>query len=289
MRFGLFCSTRDSTYSTNRSFRLTSLTKERLIETVSKNLNDLVNIVWFCKKREIVMFRIGNQIVPFASHESFDDKWWSELEPMFKEAKESIRGSNIRLTIHPGQFIQLGSPNKDVIENSLRELRYCFRVLDMLGDDSSVVTLHLGGAHGDKEATMDRFCRIFGQNSWLQKYLALENDEYNFNAKETLEVANRCNIGFIFDIFHHSINPSKVEWSDIKNSWHSKRAKLHVSSQAKNGKAGMHADFIDENDFLNLINFVKDDIFDVDIMVEAKAKEDAIEALSASFKNFKID
>lgn len=282
MDFGLFCSTRDSTYSTNRSFRLASLTKEKLFDTVSKNLADLPKIIELCQSRGILMFRLGNAIVPFASHQGFKEEWWDELRELFEDTKKQIAKSGVRLTIHPGQFIQLGSPNEEVVSRSLQELKYCFRVLDLLGaDQDGVVTLHLGGAHGDKEATISRFCEVFYANEWLAKYLALENDEYNFNAKETLYVANRCGIPFIFDIFHHSINPSPIEWRDIKKSWGSKKPKLHISSQADGGKKGMHADFIAEDDFLALVHFLGEDVEGVDVMVEAKAKEDAIAALKS--------
>jgi len=164
------------------------------------------------------------------------------------------------------------------VESSLRELVYCHKVLEMLGSEDGVITLHIGGAHGDKEATMQRFYDVFTGNIWLKKYLALENDEYNFNAKQTLRLAKRCDIGMIFDIFHHSINPSDIEWKSIAASWKEKRPKMHISSQG-DGKIGTHAAFINKDDFETLLAFVGSDAEYVDIMVEAKAKEDAIEML----------
>ena len=136
----------------------------------------------------------------------------------------------------------------------------------------------LGGTNRDKKATMERFCGVFQENQWLEKYLALENDEYNFTALETLEVTKICGIGMIFDIFHHSINPSDVSWDDIKCSWKNKRPKLHISSQGE-GKIGHHADFISKVDFATLQDFLGDDFYEVDIMIEAKKKDDAIEKL----------
>lgn len=276
LRLGLFCSTNDGTLSTNRSIKLTSLSKEKALEIATKNISDFPAIVEFCKKRNISMFRLGNSCIPFASHLDFDQTIWDELAPLFQKVKRTTLEHNLRLTIHPGQFIQLGSKNPSVVESSLRELEYCTRLLDSFeaGDDG-VITLHLGGTNGDKEATMDRFCQVFSQNKWLEKYLALENDEYNFTANETLEVAKQCGIGMIFDIFHHSINPSDISWEEIKNSWGAKRPKLHISSQG-DGKTGMHADFITDEDFQTLKNFLGDNLYEVDIMIEAKKKEDAI-------------
>jgi len=280
MRFGLFCSTQDNTLSTNRSFKLASLSKERLFETVKQNVEDLPSLLELCKKRGYTLFRLGNAIVPFASHPSFEETWWEELTPLFEKARLTCKTSDVRLSIHPGQFIQLGSPNPLVVEASLKELSYCTKVLELLGSQEGVITLHVGGAHGDKVATMERFYTVFLAHPWLTKYLALENDEYNFNAKETLSLAKRCGIGMIFDHFHHSINPSDVTWADIRGSWKQKRPKVHISSQGE-GKVGTHAPFICEENFRSLVSFLEEDAQEVDIMVEAKAKEDAIEAIKA--------
>ncbi len=278
-RLGLFCSTNDGTLSTNRSIKLSSLSKQKALDIASKNLLDFPAIVEFCQKRNITMFRLGNSCIPFASHPSFDNSVWDELTPLFDKVKRSTLNHNLRLTIHPGQFIQLGSKNPKVVESSLKELEYCTRLLDSFEAlDNGVITLHLGGTNGDKKATMDRFCKVFEENSWLGKYLALENDEYNFTASETLEVAKKCGIGMIFDIFHHSINPSVISWEEIKKSWKEKRPKLHISSQG-DGKVGHHADFISEVDFVHLKEFLGDDFYEVDIMVEAKKKEGAIEKI----------
>ncbi len=280
MRYGLFCSLRDNTLSTNRTFRLASLCRERVLGTVAQNLEDLPRIMEFCVHREIGMFRLGNAVVPFASHTGFDPVWWEELEPLFERAYKRIEGCGVRLSIHPGQFIQLGSPKAEVVEASLRELAYAHRVLQWLGDDAqSVITLHVGAAYGDHHATMERFIQTFHAHSWLGRFLALENDEWHFSAAQTLEVANACGIGMIFDIFHHSINPSNICFKAIKASWGAKRPKLHISSQAPQGKRGMHADWIEPEDFRALLRFLGEDEKHVDVMIEAKAKEDAIMAL----------
>ncbi|MEW6552473.1 MAG: UV DNA damage repair endonuclease UvsE [Campylobacterota bacterium] len=278
MRLGLFCSTKDSILSTNRTFRLENLSFEKVYETLKKNLDDLKDILVFCKQNNIPMFRLGNAVVPFASHPNFEDSWWSGLEPLFEDLKKFYENFDIRLTIHPGQFIQLGSPKENVVKASLKELEYCTKVLDLLNAKDGVITLHIGGKNGNEEETLERFKRVFDENIWLQKYLALENDEYNFNARQTLDLCRICNIPMIFDIFHHSINPSYVTWNEIKQSWKNKRPKVHISSQGE-GKIGTHAKEIAQDDFKRLLEFLGDDSKHVDIMVEAKDKEYAIQKL----------
>lgn len=280
MRFGLFCSVLDNTLSTNRSFKLASLSQKRLFETVKQNLEDLPKLLTLCEERGISVFRLGNAIVPFASHPLFEKTWWEEFRPLFDTARFTCKNTDVRLSIHPGQFIQLGSPHPLVVEASLKELAYCTKVLDMLEAKEGIITLHIGGVHGNAEATMERFYRVFCDNAWLSHYLALENDEYNFTAQQTLELSLKCGIGMIFDSFHHSINPSCITFEEIKKSWGTKRPKVHISSQGE-GKRGTHAPFIEINDWQWLLGFLGEEAHEVDIMVEAKAKEKAILALAA--------
>lgn len=278
MRYGLFCSTKDSQLSTNRTFRLDNLSFEKVYTTVKNNLNDLKEILVFCEQNNISMFRLGNSIVPFASHPNFQTSWWDNIEPLFEDARNYYKNFDIRLTIHPGQFIQLGSAKENVVQSSLKELEYCTKVLDLLNAKDGVITLHIGGKNGNEYKTLTRFEQVFNENLWLQKYLALENDEYNFNAIQTLRLCEICNIPMIFDIFHHYINPSDIMWNEIKQTWKNKRAKVHISSQGE-GKIGTHAKEITENDFKKLLEFLGDDSHNVDIMVEAKDKEYAIHKL----------
>jgi len=285
-RFGLVCSNHDKTLSTNKTFRLASLSKQKLFETVQSNIKGLIGLSEYCANSSIPMLRLGNAFVPFASHPDFNDSWWNELEVMLKDAKKALPANCPRLTIHPGQFIQLGSSNPKVVDSSLRELAYCHRLLSILGDKRSVITLHVGGKKDGKETVFERFFRVFSHNVWLRDFLALENDEHNFNAKETLELATMCQIPMIFDIFHHSINPSQISWSQIKQSWGTKEPKVHLSSQG-DGPKGAHSIFIKKEDFDTLVNFLGDDALGVDIMIEAKGKEDAIKHLQELYPNFR--
>ncbi|MGQ9473368.1 MAG: UV DNA damage repair endonuclease UvsE [Candidatus Caldatribacteriaceae bacterium] len=280
LRYGLFCSTRDGKLSTNRTFRLSNLCFEKVYSTVKRNLEDFKAILVLCQKNHLTMFRLGNSLVPFASHPNFRESWWDGLIPLFERARDFYRDFDIRLTMHPGQFIQLGSPKEEVVLASLRELKYCTRVLDLLEAKEGVVTLHIGGKNSSEGETLERFRDNFAQNMWLKKYLALENDEKNFNALATLSLCEACGIPMVFDIFHHSLNQSDISWSRIKKTWGNRRAKVHISSQGE-GKIGTHAMEIKKSDWKTLLEFLGEDYQKVDIMVEAKGKEEAIKKLQS--------
>jgi len=92
--------------------------------------------------------RISSEMFPFASH--------AELGYTLEFAKDELEavGQLVmkyghRVTMHPGQFTQIGSPKKNVVEASIRDLEYHAQLLDLLGlkgqiDRDAVMILHMG-------------------------------------------------------------------------------------------------------------------------------------------------
>ena len=59
---------------------------------------------------------------PFASHAEYGfDLSYADAE--LKAVGEFANKHGHRLTTHPGQYTQLGSPKKDVVENAIRDLK----------------------------------------------------------------------------------------------------------------------------------------------------------------------
>lgn len=288
--FGIFCTNGDGTLSTNHTFRLKNLTFDRVFEAFLKNLNDFFKLLELCKREKIEVFRLGSNFIPYASHRDFKEEWFGKLEPYLKEASEKLREYPIRITMHPGQFVILNSPRSEVTENSLRELEYHFWVLDSLGvGDEGIVIIHVGGVYGDRERSIDRFMVNIEKNKWLKIRLTVENDEKLFNAREALNIAKNLGIPFVFDFFHHRLNPSEIELKEVFNTWIGKGVpKIHLSS-AGEGRVGTHGDYINTENFLELYKMIKDsDVTKVHIMIEAKKKEKALEKLRKSLLPVKL-
>lgn len=118
-----------------------------------------------------------------------------KFEPYIIELGNLIKEKfKIRITMHPGQFVILNSPNFKVLENSIRELEYHFWILDRLGvENDGVVIVHIGGVYGQKERAIDRFENV-EKHSWLKRRLAVENGERLFNSQEVLKIAETLGI-----------------------------------------------------------------------------------------------
>ena len=109
------------------------------------------------------------------------------------------------------QFTQLGSPRKSVIDNALRDLEYHSELLSLLKlppqqDRDAVMILHLGGVFGDKEATLERFRENYKRLSpGIKKRLVLENDDVSWSVHELLPLCEELNIPMVLDFHHNNI------------------------------------------------------------------------------------
>jgi UV DNA damage endonuclease len=185
--------------------------------------------------------------------------------------------------MHPGQYINPGSPKPDVVERSLTELRYVARVFDLLGSPDGVAVLHMGGAYADKPKSAARFVEVMRPEEEILRYLALENDERIWTVAEVVGTAESLGIPAITDAFHHDLNPGGFTLEEALNlsvpTWEPRgvRPKLHLSSQDPTKQAGAHAYSVDDRDWQALLSALAGR--EADVMVEAKGKEYALAPL----------
>lgn len=278
IRLGFFCSTADGKITTNRKFRLSNLSFQRVWETFERNLEDFKKLLRISRKLGCSIFRLGSDFIPFASHPSFPEEWLEVIKKRLLEFSEELKGYSIRITMHPGQFVVLNSPNKEVVASSLRELRYHFWLLDTLGvGPEGIVVIHGGGTYGDKEKSLDRLRATIKENPWLIDRIALENDERYYTVADLLKFTD-LNIPIVYDHYHHMLNPSHFEPIEIIESWRGRTPELHLSSKPEGRhRFGEHGNWVKLEDFLELYEIFKG--YRVDLILEAKRKEKAIERL----------
>lgn len=266
---------------TNRTLRLANLPdREKVRGLVRENIAGLREILEWNARHEVGLFRMGQSLIPFASHPAFPYDWESEHGDSLREAGELARTLGIRLSMHPGQYIQPGSLKLEVAERSLVELRYVTRVFDLIGSPDSVLVLHMGGAYEDRAATAKRFVEKMRPEADVLRYLALENDERIWTAKEITKTATALGVPAITDTLHHALNPGGLSLREALDlslpTWSVRdaRPKLHLSSQDPVKQPGAHSYAIDIEDWSALVDALEGR--DTDVMVEAKGKEQAL-------------
>jgi UV DNA damage endonuclease len=275
--------------TTNRTLRLASVSDvEKLQGLIRGNIADLRAILRWNAERGIPLFRMGQDLIPFASHPSFPYDWEAEHGEELRGIGALARDLGIRLSMHPGQYINPGSPRSEVVERSLWELHYVARVFDLLGNHDSVAVLHMGGAYADRAASAARFVGALRQEERILRYLALENDERVWTVAEVVETSRVLGVPAIADAFHHGLNPGNLTLEEALvlalATWEPRgvRPKLHLSSQDPDKRPGAHAYCVDCKDWHTLLTAL--DGKDADVMIEAKGKERALAPLGVDIE-----
>lgn len=279
MKIGYPCINRSIGCTSAKTFRLGSYSEQRLIETVSANLDCLGKILKYNLENRLLFFRITSDLVPFASHTVNRFDWQSHFRAEFKELGCFIKQHDFRISMHPDQFVLINSPNKEVQESSLRELKYHAEVLDLLGLDSTAkIQIHVGGVYADKTASIQRFVSRYSHlPDSIRKRLVIENDDRLFSVKDCLLVYRLTGIPVLFDSFHHEVNNSGESSSEAfkltASTWEARDGvpMVDYSSQAPGAKKGKHVESIEPLHFKSFIEATAG--YDFDVMLEIKDKE----------------
>jgi UV DNA damage endonuclease len=267
--------------TTNRTLRLAGLGDgDKVQGLVRANLEALRTIIRWNARHGVGLFRIGQSLIPFASHPLFPYDWQREHAAELAESGSLARSLGIRLSMHPGQYIQPGSPNPTVVQNSLDELRFVAALFDLIGSGDATMVLHMGGAYGDHPQTAARFVSTLRNESSILRYLALEGDERIWSVRQILPTAAALGAPVIVDTLHHRMNPDGLMLAEALDcalpTWNRRgvRPKVHISSQSPDKQPGAHAFGIERADWEELMAVLGDR--DIDVMVEAKGKERAL-------------
>ena len=282
MKLGYACINTEIGCTANSTFKLASYSKERLVETVQKNLDCLQKILLWNKQHNICFFRIGSQIVPFASHPICKYNWQKHFNKQFKQIGEYVKKNNMRITMHPDQFVILNSKNKSIVKKSIKEIKYHAEVLDLMGlDTNAKIVIHVGGVYGEKENAMRRFVNTYKKlPGKIKRRLVIENDHRSYSLKDCLEINKKTGVSVVFDEFHHQcLNNDESTRSAIVSAgkiWKRKDGKqiIHYSNQKKGAMKGSHSKTIDLNQFKKFLKCLRR--LDLYIMLEVKDKEQSV-------------
>ena len=261
---------------------------EPLKEKIIQNLKDTLQLIEWNEQNGIKVFRLSSELFPHKSNKKALDYDFDFAIDLLKQIGKKAKEYNQRLTFHPGQYNIIGTLTETVLENTICDLSYHCDVLDLMEmNNDSVIVIHGGGVYKDKKSTIDRWCKQFYRlPENVQKRIVLENCEKNFSIKDCLEVSERINIPVVFDTHHfecykilhpeEKFNEPETYIQAILETWKRRniKPKFHVSEQGT-GKTGHHSDYIETLPFY-LLEIPYKFGCNIDIMIEAKLKEQAI-------------
>ncbi|KAK1778685.1 UV-endonuclease UvdE-domain-containing protein [Copromyces sp. CBS 386.78] len=264
------------------------------------NARDIVKMLRWNDKYGIKLFRLSSEMFPFASHPEHGYKLAPFASEVLAEAGRVAAELGHRLTTHPGQFTQLGSPRKEVVDSAFRDLEYHDELLSLLKlpeqqNRDAVMIIHMGGQYGDKAATLERFKKNYARLSQSCKNrLVLENDDVGWTVHDLLPVCEELNIPLVLDYHHHNIcfdpahcREGTLDISDAKlqeriaNTWKRKgiKQKMHYSEPCDGAVTPR-----DRRKHRPRVATLPPCPPDMDLMIEAKDKEQAVFELMRTFK-----
>ena len=179
-----------------------------------QNCLDLRELVKWNRVMGIELFRVSSGLFPWMDEYDFRVlKDYKLIEITLRSVGELAERFNQRLTFHPGPFNCLASYNPDVVAKTVRELDKHSEQFNIMGFEPSnynKINIHVGGSYDDKEATLERFCKNFELLAdHTKKRLVVENDDKasEYSVKDLYEgVYKRIGIPITFDYYHHKFN-----------------------------------------------------------------------------------
>ncbi len=263
----------------------------KLLEITKNNLDSLYEIIKYNVKNNFHFYRLTSKLVPLATHDKVNFDYITPLLDEYKKIGKLINDNNIRVDTHPDQYAVLNSMDSKIVKNTVEILEYHYKIMDAIGIKDKIIILHVGSSACGKKASITRFINNFNKlPDHIKKCIAVENDDKVYNIKDVLELCHKINVPMVLDYHHFICNNEKEDINDylkeIIDTWDGKLPKMHFSSPKSKLKKEFrsHSDYINKECFIKFINILKKQDKDIDIMLEAKAKDDAVSRLARYLK-----
>jgi UV DNA damage endonuclease len=249
------------------------------------NIRDLQKVIDWNIQNNLLFYRMSSDMFPWMSeYEIADLPDYEEIRKLLRAGGERALQNNLRLSFHPGPFNVLATNTSSVLINTIKELRQHAEIIDMLHlpqTPFAKINIHVGGAFGDKTSALARFAESYLRlPNNTRKRLTVENDDKAnmFNVKDLLWLHEQTGIPVVFDYFHHQfctggLSEEEAMAAAVETWPQGITPVVHFSSSRKkyeepSAPPTSHADYLyDEVDTYGK---------DVDVMLEAKAKEAAV-------------
>ncbi|MCB5238951.1 UV DNA damage repair endonuclease UvsE [Niallia circulans] len=257
------------------------------------NLQNTLRLLRHTVASDIHFYRLTSRLIPLANHEELLD--WDYMKPL-KEPLSEIgafaRTHKVRIDFHPDHFVLLNSTQKHVLKNSIKTLKLHYLLLKGMNIDTTHrCVMHVGGNYKETEESLERFI-----DNWMlvpksiQNMIMLENDDTSFTLEDTLYLCEKVGIPLVFDYHHHLAHHHHSNWEDnwdrVIQTWKGSPLpiKMHISSPKNEKHFRHHADYIDINMFFDFLKRINGSISQIDCMIEAKKKDEALFKLMEEVK-----
>lgn len=251
------------------------------------NLKNCLRLLRHNAAYGIPFFRFSSKLIPLANHPELSS--WDYISPLQEQLADIgdflKEHPWMRVDFHPDHFVLLNSKDKDLFKMSLKVLQMHYKLLRGMGvAPIHRCVLHVGGEYEDKEMALEQFIHNWGLvPEHIQHMIILENDDTSFTVSDTLYLCEKLDVPLVFDYHHHLANHNEDaglsdEWLRVVETWkHSPLpVKIHMSSPRPGNNFRAHADYVDVDMLFDFIRLSAGTAGQIDVMIEAKQKDDAL-------------
>lgn len=260
----------------------------RLTHIAAQNIESTLRIVRHAAAEGIPLYRFSSRLIPFLGHpETRDWDFFRYLATDFALLGAAVRTAGLRTSFHPEHAaVVLSADHPDVQEATRQTLLDHARICELMGLPGAMLVVHVGGGYGDKAAALSRFrAAAAALPPAVRGRLAVENDDRTFSVRDALEAAGEAGLPVVLDALHHRCNPCAGSLEELVGeafgTWRDRDLppKLHLSSARDQRSPRGHADYVRVEDALALLEAARPHGRDIDVMLEAKAKDLAVREL----------
>lgn len=262
---------------------------KKLSQVLVSNLENLIKILHYNEKNNVHFYRMTSNLIPLATHKEVTFDYLDKYQNYYQKIGNIIESNQMRVDVHPGQYCIINSTKREVVEASIDILKYHYNLLDAMNIKDKIIIVHVGSSTFGKKKSLTRFINSFKSlPKYLQECIAIENDDKVFNIEDCLYLANVLNIPVVLDYHHFLCNKTDKDieeyFSSIFATWKGKVPKIHFSSPKSKKEFRSHHDYIRVDDFIGFLSKLQNIGQNLDIMIEAKAKDEAVFRLIRELK-----
>ena len=262
---------------------------DKLDGVIFSNLDGLEKILLYNIKNNIHFYRMSSKIIPLATKDDVCFDYVNKYKKLYDKIGKLIVDSGMRVDFHPDQYCVLNSTKKEIVVNSIKILDYHYNLLDAMNVKNKILVIHVGSSVFGKDNSIKRFINNYNKlPKYLKDSIAIENDDKIFNINDVANISDIIGAPIVLDYHHYKCNKSEIDINKIFDSWKNMPPKVHFSSPRNSRDYRSHSEYINVDDFIEFISKIKEYNRDVDVMIEAKGKDDALFRLVRELK-YKTD
>lgn len=252
-----------------------------LDSAIRNNLDNLYEILLYNIKNDVHFYRISSNLIPLATKGDVVFDYLDKYDSYYERIANIIKKSDIRVDMHPSNFCVLNSTRSEVVKSSFDIIKYHYDIMEKMGIVDKVIILHIGSSVLGKKNSISRFINNFLLlPKYLRDIIVIENDDKVFNIDDCLYISSKIGVPVVLDYHHFKCNGTgegiEKYLDKVIYSWGEKVPKMHFSSPKSKKEFRSHSDYINVDEFMEFMTILSKYDKDIDIMIEAKEKDEAL-------------